>query len=320
MNDIRIASGKSYLQFTKYVDLSKLEYNEIEFLETCMNYIVTVECMKVKGSEYIESIIELGCDTGYQMIVSNNISLGQGISKDNLRKRYIKALCNMIDYIKCGKGDRRIRNDELKFAYEIHKNNADYDSSEFYSDIVLLSSLTELFRDRYNKCFTFISPNKYLDYLKTMHKLFYMMFIKSKFIQKDTQIIINPLSGIADFIDYDDRRNFEYSILIDNALYMILVDNESELNDEKWRNLKLKYKSLIIEKATEGRNLYLDFKLIDRLAVYRAVNAEIEVMLNIENLKKDAYRFYTTKEIVELLKSINEPILSEEEFFKRLEK
>lgn len=319
MGDIRIASGKGYTQFTKYVNLSKLEYNEIEFLETCMNYIVTIECMKVKNSEYIESIIELGCDIGYQMIVANDIELGIGISKENLRKRYIKALCNMLDYIKSSKEDRLIRSDELKSAHEIHKNNTEYDSGEFYADIVLLGSLTEIFKDKYKKGFTFISPNKYTEYLKTMHRVFYTMFIKSKFITKDTQIIINPLSGIADFIEYEDKRNFDYSILIDNTLYMVLVDSDSELNDDKWRSLRLKYKSLIIEKATEGKNLYLDYKLIERLAVYRAVNAEIEVMLDIDKLKKEAYRFYTTKEIVNILKSIEEPILSEEEFFRRLE-
>ena len=100
---------------------------------------------------------------------------------------------------------------------------------------------------------------------------------------------------------------------------MVLVDSDSELNDDKWRSLRLKYKSLIIEKATEGKNLYLDYKLIERLAVYRAVNAEIEVMLDIDKLKKEAYRFYTTKEIVNILESIEEPIISEEEFFRRLE-
>lgn len=318
-NRIRTASEKTYEQFHNYVDLSKLEYNDLEFLELCMNYIISVECMKATKTDYLESLIELGCDIGYQMIITNEVSLAHGVSKENVRKRYVEALCNMLDYIKFGEVTKRVRNDELKEAYLLHQKNENYDSDEFYSDIILLASLTELFKDKYKKGFAFIGPNKYTDILKNLHKVFYVLFIKSKFIKEDTKIVINPLSGIADFIEYDDKRNFDFSILIDNTLYMVLVDSVNAYNDDKWRNIDLKYKSLLIEKATEGKNRYLDYKLIERLAIYRAVNAEIEVKLDLNKLKQEAYSFYTTKAIVELLKSIEEPIISEGEFFKRLE-
>lgn len=318
---ILTASGKSHSQFQNYVDVSKLEYNDLDFLELCMDHIISIECMKITKTNYIESLIEVGADVGYQMVISGNIKLVPSVSKENFRKRYIDALSNMLDYIDSKEVNRFIHNDELNEAYKTHLNHKGkgYDNSSFYDDIILLASLTDLFKDRYKKEFSFIASNRYNVALKNLHKTFYTLFIRSKFIKEDTTIIINPLSGIADFIEYEDKRNFDFSILIDNTLYMILVDSSNELNTDKWRNLKLKYKALVIEKATESRNRYLDLKLVNKIAVYRAVNAEIEVILDLGKLKREAYNFYMTKDIVELLKGIEEPILSEGEFFKRLE-
>lgn len=316
-----IASGTPYNKFSIYADLSKYSSSELRLIEICLGYITSVELMKVTKSKYINAITDIGCDVGYQMIISRTISTD--INLKYIRERYIESLCCLLDYIKAKTSVAKLSNDELKEAYYLHlkhvNNKEDDDISDFYNSIMFLSSLDILFKNSKITKYNFIDYHNYINELKALHKVIYKLFVKSKYIHSESELIICPLSGIVDLVNSSGQRTFEYCFFINNTLWMILVDKYAEYNDYKWKTLELKYKALLIEKVTEHKNRDMDINKISQLCIVRVANGEIEIMQDLNWLRSEAYKLYTTKDVTRLLLSLDEKLVSESEFYKILE-